>query len=56
MAPLPLFAVLAENARRRPGRTALDEGDLRLTFAEAWRRALARAGARDGPCPTRCMP
>ncbi|MFC9930364.1 long-chain fatty acid--CoA ligase [Streptomyces sp. NPDC127190] len=45
MATLSVAAILAENARRRPDKTALVEGDLRLTFAEAWRRALARAGA-----------
>ncbi|MFI9389519.1 long-chain fatty acid--CoA ligase [Streptomyces bauhiniae] len=45
MATLSVAAILAENARRRPDRTALVEGDLRLTFAEAWRRSLARAGA-----------
>ncbi|MFG2813136.1 long-chain fatty acid--CoA ligase [Streptomyces sp. NPDC048410] len=45
MATLSVAAILAENARRRPDRTALVEGDLRLTFAEAWRRSLAQAGA-----------
>ncbi|CAL9356112.1 Long-chain-fatty-acid--CoA ligase [Streptomyces sp. enrichment culture] len=45
MATLSVAAVLAENARRRPAKEALVEGDLRLTFAEVWRRALARAGA-----------
>jgi long-chain acyl-CoA synthetase len=48
MATLSLAAILAENARRRPDRTALVEGDLRLTFAEVWRRALAQAGALAG--------
>ncbi|MEV6832945.1 long-chain fatty acid--CoA ligase [Streptomyces sp. NPDC051133] len=48
MATLSVAAVLAENARRRPDKTALVEGDLRLTFAEVWRRALARAGALTG--------
>ncbi|WP_432030663.1 long-chain-fatty-acid--CoA ligase [Streptomyces sp. 1222.5] len=48
MATLSVAAILAENARRRPGRTALVEGELRLTFAEVWRRALARAGALAG--------
>jgi long-chain acyl-CoA synthetase len=45
MATLSLAAVLAENARRRPDKTALVEGELRLTFAEMWQRALDRAGA-----------
>ncbi|MFF9622388.1 long-chain fatty acid--CoA ligase [Streptomyces griseosporeus] len=45
MATLSLAAILAENARRRPDKTALVEGELRLTFGEVWRRALARAGA-----------
>ncbi|MGD1219042.1 long-chain fatty acid--CoA ligase [Streptomyces krungchingensis] len=48
MATLSLAAILAENARRRPDRTALVEGDLRLTFAQVWRRALAEAGALTG--------
>jgi long-chain acyl-CoA synthetase len=46
MATLSVAAVLAENARRRPDKTALVEGDLRLTFAQVWRKALARAGHR----------
>ncbi|GHE05950.1 hypothetical protein GCM10010339_44110 [Streptomyces alanosinicus] len=45
MATLSAAAILAENARRRPEKTALVEGDLRLTFAQVWRRALSRAGA-----------
>ncbi|MBL1085918.1 long-chain fatty acid--CoA ligase [Streptomyces actinomycinicus] len=48
MATLSVAAILAENARRRPDKTALVEGELRLTFAEAWRRALAQAGALAG--------
>ncbi|MFF7333183.1 long-chain fatty acid--CoA ligase [Streptomyces sp. NPDC090306] len=48
MASLSLAAVLAENARRRPDKTALVEGELRLTFAEMWQRALDRAGALAG--------
>ncbi len=32
MATLSVAAILAENARRRPGKTALVEGDLRLTL------------------------
>ncbi|CAL9588834.1 Long-chain-fatty-acid--CoA ligase [Streptomyces sp. enrichment culture] len=48
MATLSVAAVLAENARRRPAKEALVEGDLRLTFAEVWQRALARAGALIG--------
>ncbi|MET9897263.1 long-chain fatty acid--CoA ligase [Streptomyces sp. NPDC006446] len=48
MATLSLAAILAENARRRPTKTALVEGDLRLTFAEVWRSALAQAGALVG--------
>ncbi|KUN02789.1 long-chain fatty acid--CoA ligase [Streptomyces yokosukanensis] len=45
MATLSVAAILAENARRRPEKTALVEGELRLTFGEVWRRSLARAGA-----------
>ncbi|MER5875994.1 long-chain fatty acid--CoA ligase [Streptomyces sp. NPDC001910] len=48
MATLSLAAILAENARRRPSKTALVEGDLRLTFAEVWESALAQAGALTG--------
>ncbi|MEU9445652.1 long-chain fatty acid--CoA ligase [Streptomyces sp. NPDC048304] len=48
MATLSVAAILAENARRRPEKTALVEGDLRLTFADVWRRALAEAGALTG--------
>ncbi|MEU3255172.1 long-chain fatty acid--CoA ligase [Streptomyces sp. NPDC006997] len=48
MATLSVAAILAENARRRPDRTALVEGDLRLTFAEVWQRARAQAGALAG--------
>ncbi|KOX37362.1 AMP-dependent synthetase [Streptomyces sp. NRRL F-4707] len=48
MATLSVAAVLAENARRRPDKEALVEGDLRLTFAEVWRRARAQAGALAG--------
>ncbi|MFF4716286.1 long-chain fatty acid--CoA ligase [Streptomyces eurythermus] len=48
MATLSVAAILAENARRRPRKTALVEGELRLTFAEVWQRALARAGALTG--------
>ncbi|MEV5643193.1 long-chain fatty acid--CoA ligase [Streptomyces flaveolus] len=45
MATLSVAAILAENARRRPDKEALVEGDLRLTFAEVWQRARAQAGA-----------
>ncbi|MFF9492592.1 long-chain-fatty-acid--CoA ligase [Streptomyces flaveolus] len=45
MATLSVAAILAENARRRPHKEALVEGDLRLTFAEVWQRARAQAGA-----------
>ncbi|GGN58923.1 AMP-dependent synthetase [Streptomyces albiflavescens] len=48
MATLSLAAILAENARRRPDRTALVEGELRLSFAEVWQRARAQAGALVG--------
>ncbi|MFB8180323.1 long-chain fatty acid--CoA ligase [Streptomyces sp. NPDC055966] len=48
MATLSVAAILAENARRRPGKTALVEGELRLTFGEVWQRSLARAGALTG--------
>ncbi|MER6983893.1 long-chain fatty acid--CoA ligase, partial [Streptomyces carpinensis] len=43
MASLSVAAILAENARRRPDKTALVEGDLRLTFAQVWQRAREQA-------------
>ncbi|WP_320776813.1 long-chain fatty acid--CoA ligase [Streptomyces sp. CRN 30] len=48
MATLSVAAILAENARRRPHKEALVEGDLRLTFGQVWQNALARAGALAG--------
>jgi long-chain acyl-CoA synthetase len=48
MATLSVAAILAENARRRPDKTALVEGDLRLGFAEVWQRARAQAAALVG--------
>ncbi|MFD9005548.1 long-chain fatty acid--CoA ligase [Streptomyces sp. NPDC059582] len=48
MATLSVAAILFENARRRPDKTALVEGDLRLSFAEVWQRSLAQAGALVG--------
>ncbi|WP_330460928.1 long-chain fatty acid--CoA ligase [Streptomyces sp. NBC_00820] len=48
MATLSVAAILAENARRRPDKTALVEGELRLSFGEVWRRSLAQAGALAG--------
>ncbi|QEV21469.1 long-chain-fatty-acid--CoA ligase [Streptomyces alboniger] len=45
MATLSLAAVLAEPARRHPDRTALVEGELRLTFKELWREARAQGAA-----------
>ncbi|MEU6824132.1 long-chain fatty acid--CoA ligase [Streptomyces atriruber] len=54
MATLSLAAILAEPARRHPDRTALVEGELRLTFKELWSEAraqgaaLAKLGVRPG--------
>ncbi|MFJ9929653.1 MULTISPECIES: long-chain-fatty-acid--CoA ligase [Streptomyces] len=48
MATLSVAAILAENARRRPAKTALVEGDRRLSFGAAWQAALAQAGALTG--------
>ncbi|SEL48019.1 long-chain-fatty-acid--CoA ligase [Streptacidiphilus jiangxiensis] len=45
MTTLSLASVLAENARRRPGRVALVEGETRLTFGELWQQSLAQAAA-----------
>jgi len=45
MATLSLAAILAEPARRHPDRTALVEGDLRITFAQLWREARAQGAA-----------
>lgn len=48
MATLSLAAILAEPARRRPDRTALVEGELRLTFGELWEQARTQAAALVG--------
>ncbi|HEX2314634.1 MAG TPA: long-chain fatty acid--CoA ligase [Thermomonospora sp.] len=45
MATLSLASVLAEAARRRPGKVGLVEGDRRITFADLWEQALAQAAA-----------
>ncbi|MFJ2768411.1 long-chain fatty acid--CoA ligase [Streptomyces sp. NPDC087300] len=45
MATLSLAAILAEPARRHPDRTALVEGELRLSFKEMWHAARAQAAA-----------
>ena len=45
MTSLSLASVLAEPAWRRPGKTALIEGDRRYTFAELWDQVLRQAGA-----------
>ncbi|MEV5610622.1 long-chain fatty acid--CoA ligase [Streptomyces sp. NPDC052225] len=48
MATLSLAAILADNARRRPDKTGLVEGDQRYTFAELWLRARKQAAALAG--------
>lgn len=54
MTTLSLASILAESARRRPDRTALVDGELRLTFSEMWHQArtqaaaLAKLGVRPG--------
>ena len=45
MTTLSLAAILAESARRYPDKAALIEGDLQLTFEEAWREARTQAAA-----------
>ena len=45
MTQLSLAAVLAEPARRTPGKLAVVEGDQRLTYAEIWRDARCCAAA-----------
>ncbi|MEY9848948.1 long-chain fatty acid--CoA ligase [Streptacidiphilus sp. MAP5-3] len=45
MTTLSLASVLAENARRRPGKLALVEGATRLTFGELWQQSLGQAAA-----------
>jgi long-chain acyl-CoA synthetase len=42
---LSLASVLAENARRRPDKLALVEGENRLSFAELWQQSLTQAAA-----------
>ncbi|MFJ9088902.1 long-chain fatty acid--CoA ligase [Streptomyces sp. NPDC102340] len=54
MATLSLAAILADNARRYPDKTALVAGELRSTFTELWLQvrkqaaALAELGVRPG--------
>ncbi|WP_353940949.1 long-chain fatty acid--CoA ligase [Streptomyces sp. HUAS MG91] len=48
MATLSLAAILAENARRRPAKIGLIEGELRLTFEELWLQARRQASALTG--------
>ncbi|MZD03815.1 AMP-binding protein [Streptomyces sp. SID5785] len=43
MATLSLAAILADNARRRPDKLALVQGDERHTFGELWDQVRARA-------------
>ncbi|MFI6879883.1 long-chain fatty acid--CoA ligase [Streptomyces sp. NPDC050400] len=45
MATLSLAAILADNARRRPDKEALVQGELRFTFGELWDQVRARAAA-----------
>ncbi|MCX4674130.1 long-chain fatty acid--CoA ligase [Streptomyces sp. NBC_01433] len=42
---LSVASVLGESARRYPGRTAVVDGEVRLTYAELWARSLRCAGA-----------
>lgn len=44
-ATLSVASILAEQARRRPDRTALIDGSQRIAFAELWTRALGHAAA-----------
>ena len=53
MSTLSLAAVLADSARRFPGKVALVEGAQRRTYAEVWRSALEFAGyLREGGMET----
>ncbi|GAA1998029.1 long-chain fatty acid--CoA ligase [Catenulispora subtropica] len=45
MTTLSLASVLAEPAWRRPDKTALVEGERRLTFAQLWQQVLKQAAA-----------
>jgi long-chain acyl-CoA synthetase len=45
MTTLSLAAVLAEAARRRPAKTALVQGEQRISFAELWQQSLGQAAA-----------
>ncbi|MDI1463817.1 long-chain fatty acid--CoA ligase [Catellatospora sp. KI3] len=48
MSTLSLAAVLAEGARRHRGKTAVVDGDLRVSYADLWQQALAYgAGLRE---------
>ncbi|MET7769631.1 long-chain fatty acid--CoA ligase [Nocardia sp. NPDC005366] len=44
-ATLSLASILAEQAKRRPDRVALIEGEQRITFAELWEQARGQAAA-----------
>ncbi|MFJ9173647.1 long-chain fatty acid--CoA ligase [Streptomyces sp. NPDC102360] len=48
MATLSLAAILADNARRHPDKTALVAGELRSTFAELWLQVRKQAAALAG--------
>ncbi|GMA40338.1 long-chain-fatty-acid--CoA ligase [Mobilicoccus caccae] len=43
MPTLSVASILSESARRTPDKVALVQGDLRVTYAEAWRQARAVA-------------
>ncbi|MEV0643922.1 long-chain fatty acid--CoA ligase [Phytomonospora sp. NPDC050363] len=45
MATLSLASILAESALRRPGHTAVIEGERRLSYAELWLQARGQAAA-----------
>jgi long-chain acyl-CoA synthetase len=45
MTMLSLASVLAESARRYPGKTAVVDGDLRVPYAQLWREARGYAAA-----------
>ena len=48
MTVLSLASVLAESARRRPDKTALVDGETRLSYARLWHDARAVAAALAG--------
>ena len=48
MTLLSLASVLAESARRTPEKTAVVQGEARVSYADLWRQARQHASALQG--------